>query len=600
MSSILIFDGGTTLTRAALYTPDRTLVSEAMAEACNPIEYGVGPCVSTLTTLAKRMVHEPLGVVAAGISGAGRAEIRNEIARLLCQLLDTDRVRVSNDLHPLLFANERGKASVLAISGTGSSVMAQAPDGRTALVGGRGRLFGDEGSAYQIAVSALRAAAAAVDGLGPKTALVEELLAAAQQKAFADLVPWAASATKQSVAALANTVDALASRGDAVAMECVVRQAEALAAQTAAAVERLALPKDAAVHLNGAVFEQSSLFRNTYEAALDRHGLLAHPAFPRLRGHRAILELALTEPPLPEWVSEAMRYSRHSEDLPLTEQRLLHSAPLDKSSTMEIVRLMNEEDAHISGIVARQATKITVAIEAATRALLSGGRLIYVGAGTSGRLGVLVGVAPDRVLAIIAGGDAALRSSAEGAEDDTALAVADLRALTPPVGENDIVVGISASGKTPYVLAALEEAESRCTATVLVCSNYVEGPPIRIIIPLETGPEVLPGSTRLKAGTATKLVLNMISTGALTQAGYVFEGLMVGIRPINAKLRKRAVRITSLLTQLDTEEAAPLLEKADGRIPVAVLMARKKLNAREAVRRLDKAGGVLKYALKIE
>jgi len=608
MGRVLAIEGGGTRTTACLYEAEGdtfALLGEVSGGATNPIECGLEACVSSLGALSRRVTCEPPDVLAVGISGAGRLDIRSRIAQRLFATVRPGRVRVTNDLHPTLLANAGNRAGILAIAGTGSSVLAQAPSGAYASVGGRGRVFGDDGSAYQIAVSALRAAADAVDGMGAETRLVAELPAAAGVPSFADLVPWTATAGKQEVAALAMAVQALAVADDPVAVRCIASQASRLAEQVVAAGRRLELPPDTPVFVHGALFDHSSLYRKMFAESLAAiSGGLAIQT-PTLRGPRAVAELATLEEPLPDWVSECADTALGDAALPPTERQHVDALALDQMSPSEIVRRMNREDATVAGAVGQCEEAIALAIERAATAIRKGGRLIYVGAGTSGRLGALdaaecpptFGVSPNRVVALLAGGERALRTSVEGAEDDQDAARADMGALHPPVGEDDVVVGIAASGRTPYVIAAIEEAKRRGSATALVCCNPVDPDRADIVIDVETGPEVLPGSTRLKAGTATKLVLNTISTGALALAGYVYDGQMVGMRPINAKLRDRAVRIVSSLTGTEKAVAARLLEEAGGRIGVAVLMSRRSLTATEAAKRLDEAKGILRDAL---
>jgi N-acetylmuramic acid 6-phosphate etherase len=203
---------------------------------------------------------------------------------------------------------------------------------------------------------------------------------------------------------------------------------------------------------------------------------------------------------------------------------------------------------------------------------------------------------------IIAGGDEALRFSREGAEDDAGQAASDLAKLDPPLTDKDVVVGITASGTTPYVNGAIEAARSHGAHTVLLCCNPACGNPAGAhrVIALPTGPEVLAGSTRLKAGTATKLVLNMLTTGAMALTGHIHKGLMVGMQPLCEKLRRRALGIVRQLTDVSEEEAKILLEKADLHIPVAVLMQREKITRQEAQARLEQSGGSLGRALKTE
>ena len=307
MSKLIAFDGGATTTRAGLYASDGALLAEAVGNACNPVEYGISPCVSTLLALAEDLTDEAIAGIAAGIAGAREPSLRDMIARSLCAKIRTERAVVTDDLHPILYANARGQAAVLVIAGTGSSVLAQAADGHTAIIGGRGRLLGDEGSAYHIAAAALRAASYAIDGLGPDSRLVTALPHAAGVNSFGELVSWSASASKQQVAALAPCVDALAMDGDAVAGACIVEQAERLAAQTAAAKRRLALPETARCFLHGGVFRHSSLFVESFKGALAALWPAVEPDFPDLVGHRAVIELLMAPDRLPEWVSVRTR-----------------------------------------------------------------------------------------------------------------------------------------------------------------------------------------------------------------------------------------------------------------------------------------------------
>ncbi len=282
-----------------------------------------------------------------------------------------------------------------------------------------------------------------------------------------------------------------------------------------------------------------------------------------------------------------------------------HEPPLDTLTAEGIAARMSGADHEAVEAVTDTLPTIAKLVQRVADAFNAGGRLIYIGAGTSGRLGVLdasecpptFGVDPGQVVGMIAGGEVALRMSGEGAEDDESAAVANLNALAPELNDRDVVVGIAASGTTPYVLAALHHAKASGAHTALLCCNPTVSATADCVIALDTGPEVLPGSTRLKAGTATKLVLNMISTGAMALSGRVFEGYMVGVRPMNAKLRERAVRIVAALTSETETSATKLLETAGDSIPVAVLMARLNLPRETAEARLINAKGNLRAAL---
>lgn len=495
------------------------------------------------------------------------------------------------------------------VAGTGSSVVAQAAGGQTLLAGGRGAVFGDDGGAYALAVAGLRAAADAIDGIGPNTALAAALLAGAKLAQFSELPAWTLNASKREIASLARVVLDCASQGDALAKQCADEQAERLAAQAAAAHRRLALPPNTPFLLHGGLFEHAPEYRDAFTHALERLMPNAAIRVPGLRGHRAAAELARTAE-LPGWfLGSAARRGDLPEksELPPTEMRATSHPPLDRLSALEIVHAMNREDHRAVEAVAHEANIIAKVIERVAAAFRAGGRLIYMGAGTSGRLGVLdasecpptFGVPPELVIGMIAGGDNALRKSIEGAEDNPAEAVASIEALSPPIGPNDVLVGIAASGTTPYVLGALAYAEARGAEPVLLCCNPAQRGAARMVIALDTGPEALTGSTRLKAGTATKLVLNMITTGAMARSGYIYEGLMVRVRPVNAKLRQRAARITATLAGMDEETAGALLERADGEIGVAVLMALRRLSVEDATERFARCGYDLRAALDV-
>lgn len=293
-------------------------------------------------------------------------------------------------------------------------------------------------------------------------------------------------------------------------------------------------------------------------------------------------------------------------DLP-TEASHPASDHLDEKSPLEIVELLAREERRSVAAVARAAPAIAAVADAAAAALAAGGRLIYVGAGTSGRLATLdaaecgptFNAAPGQVVAVIAGGPPALRRSVEGAEDRTDAARREMARLR--AGDGDVVVGIAASGVTPFVRAALESAARRGARTALITAApdaaRAAGARPDLWIELATGPEVLAGSTRLKAGTATKLVLNAISTAAMIRLGKCYGPLMVDVVATNAKLRDRALRMVIHLTGITPRQAARLLTRAGNRVKVAVVMQRLGLSRRDAEKKLAEANGHLRRVL---
>ena len=288
-----------------------------------------------------------------------------------------------------------------------------------------------------------------------------------------------------------------------------------------------------------------------------------------------------------------------------TEAPLAASAELDLLSTEQALVVMAEQDAAAVAAVAAERPRVAAAIELVVAAFARGGRLVYVGAGTSGRLGVLDAsecpptfrTPPGQVQAVMAGGDAAVFRAVEGAEDDADAGAATMHERA--VGPADVVLGIAASGTTPFVWGALAAAIARGAKTVLLaCVPPVGGEPaVDVAVRPVVGPEVLTGSTRLKAGTATKLVLNQVTTLAMVRCGKTFGNRMVDVRATNAKLRARAGRMVAELTGLAPDAAAERLAVADGHVKVAVVMARRGVSADAARQRLDAVGGRLRDAI---
>lgn len=485
-------------------------------------------------------------------------------------------------------------ARVLVLSGTGSCCFGRSAPGRTVRVGGWGHILGDKGSGYDISLSALQAVVHAYDCQGRWARLGQRLLRALALNEPEDLVPWAQQAAKKDIAALAVEVFEAWAEGDPLARQVLRAAAQRLAHDAATCARRLTRP-GAPVQfvLAGSVLVKQPRFaawvgrllrqqwpgsrpvclkRESVWGAVELAwqlvpGLARGPVRPEAPGQPTATEageLAQLVPPL-----ESVRRSP-------TEQRNPRSLHLDRLSLEAAVELMIDEDQRIGAALRRHRAQIAQAIRLIVRALRRGGRLFYVGAGTSGRLGVLdasecpptFNVAPDTVQGIMAGGPTALWQSVEGAEDNVAAGAHAIEFRG--VGPRDVVVGIAASGRTPFVWGALHEAQRRGATTILLCFNpHLELPRTTqpsLVLALDVGPEVLTGSTRLKAGTATKLVLNMFSTLAMVRLGKVRSNLMVDLRPTNSKLQDRAVRMVQALTGADETAARRALEQAGWRV----------------------------------
>lgn len=289
----------------------------------------------------------------------------------------------------------------------------------------------------------------------------------------------------------------------------------------------------------------------------------------------------------------------------ITEQRNPNSMNVDSLSALEIVQLMNQEDKQVPLAIEKCLPQIAQAVECIVAAFQQGGRLVYIGAGTSGRLGVLdasecpptFGVSPEMVKGIIAGGERALRHPIEGAEDSKAQAVVDLQTIH--FSSKDVLVGIAASGRTPYVIGALEYAKSLGSVTVSIASNPNSAMANIVDIAIDTvvGPEVLTGSSRLKSGTAQKLVLNMLTTASMILMGKCYQNLMVDVQASNEKLKARAIRIVMQATDCDKALAEETLKLADQNAKLAIMMILSGLDRAQAEALLEKHQGKLQLAL---
>lgn len=289
----------------------------------------------------------------------------------------------------------------------------------------------------------------------------------------------------------------------------------------------------------------------------------------------------------------------------LTEQVNPHTANIDALSTLDMLRVINDEDKQVALAVEAALPQIATAIDAIVDRLSHGGRLFYTGAGTSGRLGVLdasecpptYNVSPDLIQGFIAGGDGALRKAVEGAEDSRELGASDIASYS--FGPLDALCGIAASGRTPYVLGAIAKAKELGGLTLGLSCSPRSALSAAVDLPIEilTGPEVVTGSTRMKAGTGTKLALNMISTGAMIRLGYVYGNLMVNLQPTNEKLVDRALRIITTAAQVTRDEAAQALTASGSNVRTAIVMAKLGISKELAEQRITAAHGRIRQVL---
>jgi len=499
-----------------------------------------------LRDIKRRLTHRP-SAVALCLAGCRTAPDRARARSLGERVWPRAITYVGNDLDSALTAAFGPNGSgIIVISGTGSCVYGR-HGAAVARAGGWGHLLGDHGSAYWIALTGLRNAIRDHDRHGRINDRLARVLRHLCLNSPDQLVGWVQSASKDAVAALAS--DLL--HEDAGLM---LQAASFLAQDCHAVALKLGLEKPHIV-LSGGVLRHhrklAILVGNRIRT------MLPGAKVTRAPGETALGALKLAGAASP--VLGPADISRPS-GLPVTEQRNPRTIDLDKRSVSQLIDTMLREEARVIPALRKNKPPIEHAINTIVHAFQRGGRLFYVGAGTSGRLGVLdasecpptFSTDPDMVQAIIAGGAMALHRAVEGAEDDAAAGAEAVQARA--VGRRDVVVGIAASGSTPFVLGALDEAKRRGARTFLLCFS---APRSTLHTPLifRTGPEVITGSTRLKAGTATKLVLNMLTTISMIRLGKVVGNLMVDVKPTNEKLRARACRVVATLKHCSEEEA---------------------------------------------
>jgi len=535
-------------------------------------------------------------VIAIGLAGV-RTEIdRQRIVNAGARVWQGVKCLATNDLVTALSAQPHSKSTpparrVLILSGTGSCCYGEDEKRGSVRVGGWGHLLGDKGSGYEIGLRALKAVVYYFDRDGTWPALGQRLLRFLQINLPDDLIGWVHLAKKEAIAALAPEVFAASKAKDKIATDILEGAASSLVRDGLACAARLGGARQTTEFiLAGGLFQHQPHFarlvarkiraqkpsarvvrlqRETAWGAvnLGRAFLAAQNSLIELRPGSRRPRRSQPKPGKDhlaiEWLSE----------VPLakspTELRHPRSVDFDRLTLRQAITLMLTEDAGVPRAILKEKHKLEAALRFIVRSFQSGGRLFYAGAGTSGRLGVLdasecpptFGADPAMVQGIIAGGQEALWRSIEGAEDNFGAGAEAVRFRG--VNSRDVVVGIAASGRTPFVWGALIEAQKRGATTILLCFNpllQIPQPlnPDLVICP-NVAPELLTGSTRLKCGTATKMILNIFTTVAMTRLGKVMSNLMVDLRPSNVKLRDRAVRIVQELTGSDMAAAKSAL-----------------------------------------
>jgi len=539
--------------------------------------------LTTPERLREIFAELPKQVDRAGVflAGCSTEEDRRSLALICRDIWPKAKIVTGSDRDSGLAAALDHGDGIVVNAGSGSSVTGRRSD-RIERAGGWGHILGDTGGGYFLSIEALRLILREYDLHRGEMQFTAKILHALSLNNLDELVRWAQTADKMEIAMLAPVVFEAAAGGDACVNEIVEEGARVLCGYTEAVASRLHLlaPK---VALMGGLFYRDSIYTHAFRRRLKKNLPDARVTVAERPPEFGAAWLAAEK--VDHVAFQSKLSEKEIEDLAaaLTEQRNPRSENLEKMSARQLAELFVEEEKFVEDALRGATGDLARAIEIVTESLRNHGRLFYVGAGSSGRIGVLdaseipptFSASPDLVQGIIAGGTNALYRSVEGAEDEESAGTLAVRERG--IKNGDVVIGITASGRTPFVLGALSHAKSLGTKTILLTCNPAvagvvdRGAPqpaaaatnIDLVIALAVGPEILTGSTRLKAGTATKAALNIISTGAMVALGKVRGNLMIDLHTNSAKLRDRAVRVVVDLAKCDYESARRKLEAAD-------------------------------------
>jgi N-acetylmuramic acid 6-phosphate etherase len=604
-------DGGASKTMAVVMDQGGQILGRGQSGASNIHTAGLDLTKQNLLAAMNAAVEQAgvelnrAAAVTWALAGTGQPTDRSMVKGIAAEILPDIPVQIENDAVAALMGGLGSRQGVVLIAGTGMIAYGE-NQARSARAGGWG-YFLDQGSAYDLAKQALQALVQSADGLHFPARLTERILKRLGLSQPGDIVGWVYNSLPEpaSIAALAPLVLEEAQAGDMAAIGVLASGAEALAAAVEAVTNRLELGSNPFNLVLAGGLMQNLFYRQVVIQAICTRIPGANPSLPRSDAATGAGLLAL--------VFAGHKPTDLVADMPsggvpygwTTEQRNVLTLDLDLYSTSTIVGLMHLQDQQAVLAVGRTLSAITDTVEQITQRMAHGGRLIYVGAGSPGRLGIVdaaecvptFNCEPSQVVGVIAGGSQAITHSVEGAEDhaeEGSRAILNLK-----VGELDSVVGISASGRTPFVLGAMAEARQQGALTIALVNNLPS--PLTeladlVIAPL-TGPEAVTGSTRLKAGTAQKLVLNMLSTAVMVRLGKTYGNLMVDLRTTNNKLRGRARRMVCQAAGISEEAAAEALDASGGDVKTAIVSILRGCTPAEASLSLIRAGGKIRQAL---
>ncbi len=583
---ILGIEGGATRTSILFVDSNDEIIEQFTAGPSNLRLMSKDDLESHLRAIRDRLPYLPdtIGIGLAGVRQKADLEtLRTKVARIWPGIpcAPTDDLLTALEAEPW---PEECDSQVLVLSGTGSCFLGRTRDGKELRIGGRGHILGDRASACEIAQDALREVMAVYDADEVWSPLATGILNQLQLNDPEELIDWSLVATKTELASVAKTVFETAKNNqDPISIRILKEAADKLADDAVSTARRLDLSRSDKIQFvyNGGVLLKNPEFRekvdllilrefpNAILSPLNRASTWGAVELGRKVLEKGNIGYTPQDKLLPKEDPETIPPVWHPAERSPTEERNPKSENLSSLSLADAIKLFAEEDRSIPDAILSASNEIQWTILKVIESFNNGGRLIYTGAGTSGRLGVLDASecpptfrSPEKqVQGIMAGGRKALWSATEGSEDDAA---AGARAISyRKINEKDIVIAISASGHAPFIWGALTEAKKLGATTVLLTCHpaYRKHPLPDQVIALDTGAEILTGSTRLRAGTATKMTLNMITTLAMTRTGKVISNLMVDLNPSNTKLRDRACRIVAILAAVSKDDAHTALKE---------------------------------------